>query len=272
MENIIANKNKIISSLILKSGNKGFIDRKISAMQKSQLINQLIKTMVLISGLIFIFLNHAVAQDKLSANEAMMRLKGGNERFVTGKQLFANLDKKRMKETSEHGQHPYVTVLTCSDSRVPVEYIFDAGIGDIFVIRVAGNVVNTDEAGSIEYGTEHLHTPLLVILGHSNCGAVTAVAKDAETEGNIPKLTKNIEPAVKKAKDKLGQTFSEEMLNESVKNNVYQSIEDLLKISPVVGEQVKAKELLIVGAIYHIESGTVEWLGEHPDQSEFISH
>lgn len=215
------------------------------------------------------FLN---AQKKQNAEEVLNMLKAGNERFVAGERTYSHLDGERIKETSENGQHPFATVITCSDSRVPVEHVFDVGIGDVFVIRVAGNVVDIDEAGSIEYGVDHLHTPVFVVLGHSSCGAVTAVVKDAELHGNIPKLVDNIVPAVEKAKKEHGNEYSDQLLESAIVNNVWQSIEDLFKVSHISAELVKSGKLTIVGAIYHIESGKVEWLGEHPHQTELLKH
>ena len=115
--------------------------------------------------------------NKPSPNEILQMLKKGNERFYTGKATYPNTNAARLAQagTENQGDHAYATVITCSDSRVPVELIFDAGVMDIFVIRVAGNVCDTDEVGSIEYGLAHVHTPILVVLGHTQCGAVTAV-------------------------------------------------------------------------------------------------
>lgn len=220
----------------------------------------------------FFTASSVIAQTSLNADEALNALKEGNKRFVEGNRTYTNLDDKRLEETSQKGQHPFATIIACSDSRVPVEHLFDVGIGDVFVIRVAGNVVDTDEAGSIEYGVDHLHTPLFVVLGHSHCGAVTAVAQDAEVHGNIPKLVDNIVPAVEKAKESHGHEFSDELLEEAIKNNVWQSIEDLLKVSHISAELVKEGKLKIVGAIYHLENGQMEWLGEHPHQAELLSH
>ncbi len=214
----------------------------------------------------------AVAQQPLTYEQALDNLKNGNQRFVTGQLQHPNLTQEVRAETTENGQHPYVTIIGCSDSRVPIEAIFDAGIGEIFVIRVAGNVVDTDEAGSIEYGIGHLHTPLLVILGHTHCGAVTAVARGDEVHGSIPALVDNIEPAVEKAQHEHGAEFSEEMVNSAISYNVWQSIEDLFKVSHEAVELVKEEKLKVLGAIYNISTGEVEWLGEHPKQNELISN
>jgi len=210
-------------------------------------------------------------QTTLTPDEIIAKLTEGNERFMSDQRMYPNLNQDRRTETAENGQHPYVTVITCSDSRVPVENIFDAGIGDIFVIRVAGNVVNKNEAGSIEYGVDHLHTPLFVVLGHTHCGAVTAAATHAEVHGNIPHLIESIEPAVAKAKEELGEN-TEDLVPLSIKNNVWQSIEDLLTMSHTTIELVKENKLKIVGAIYHIEDGKIEWLGEHPHQHELLEN
>lgn len=207
-----------------------------------------------------------------SPDDVLQKLKDGNQRFVKNERINPNQDAATLKQTAEKGQFPYATIISCSDSRVPVEHIFDAGFGDLFVIRVAGNVVDIDEAGSIEYGVEHLHTPVLVVLGHTSCGAVTAVCRGDHVNGNISKLVDNIIPAVDKAKKKHGDEFNDEVLNEAIINNVWQSIEDLIKLSSVTTELIVKKELKVIGAIYHLDSGEVEWLGEHPDLQNLLAH
>jgi len=124
----------------------------------------------------------------ITPDAAIEQLKEGNQCYHTGEPNHPRADAQRMEETAEHGQNPFATVIACSDSRVPVERVFDQGIGDIFTIRVAGNVYDTDEIGSIEYGVDHLGTPVMVVLGHGGCGAVTAVVTGAELHGSIPPL------------------------------------------------------------------------------------
>lgn len=228
---------------------------------------------ILLTTSVFLLLTlpHFFTLNAQTADEVLTKLKAGNERFVNDQRTYPNLNQDRRTETAENGQHPYVTIITCSDSRVPVENIFDAGIGDIFVIRVAGNVINNNEAGSVEYGVEHLHTPVFIVLGHTHCGAVTATATEAEVHGNIPHLLHSIEPAVAKAKEELGEN-TEDLVPLSIKNNVWQSIEDLFHKSHISAELVKEGKLKVVGAIYHIEDGKVEWLGEHPHQAELIEN
>ncbi|PNV84503.1 MAG: carbonic anhydrase [Sulfurimonas sp.] len=206
----------------------------------------------------------ASSMSDINPNEALKLLQDGNKRFVDGKPTHVNAGLNRVKETSK-GQHPFVTINACSDSRVPVELLFDRGFGDIFVIRNAGNVSDTDEAGTIEYGTEHLGTRLVVILGHTSCGAVTAVAKGDHVEGNIPKLVDNIVPAVNKIKDKNTGHSHEKWLTEAITENVWQSYEDLLKKSEIVKHLVKDGKVKIVGAMYNVDNGEVKFLGEHPN-------
>ncbi|MBI1387007.1 MAG: carbonic anhydrase [bacterium] len=199
----------------------------------------------------------------MTPDQALQAMKDGNERFVTGARKYEHLDAARLQETST-GQHPFVTLIACSDSRVSPEHIFDLGIGDVFVIRVAGNVCDIDEIGSIEYGVAHLGTPLMVVMGHSHCGAVTAVAQGAELHGSIPQLVDNIKPAVERVKRRDPNATGDDLVEKAVKTNVWQSIRDLIVNSPETRELVKEKKLKVVGAVYHIEDGKVEWMGEHP--------
>jgi len=210
------------------------------------------------------------ASSSITPDKALTMLKDGNARFAAGKSSQPNTDSKRLIDTAKNGQHPFATVIACSDSRVPVEILFDRGVGDIFTIRVAGNVVDVDEAGSIEYGVGHLGTPVLVVLGHTGCGAVTAVATDAEVHGNIPALVDNIGPAVEKAKSEHPDLKGKDLVPAAVKTNVWQAIEDLFKKSEEARHLVKDKKLKVVGAVYHLSDGKVEWLGEHPGQKDLI--
>jgi len=212
----------------------------------------------------------SIKSQKAEIAEAEKLLFEGNKRYMRGSSTFLNLDQYRRTETSTYGQHPFATVIACSDSRVPVERVFDRGIGDVFTIRVAGNVADIDEIGSIEYGVDHLETPLFVALGHTNCGAVTAVVTNAEVHGSIPPLVDNIIPAVRKAERNNPHLHGKELVPAAVRMNVWQTIEDLLKNSPSTAARVKAGAVKVVGAIYHIEDGSVEWLGTHPDQGTLL--
>jgi len=206
---------------------------------------------------------------KPSPDQAVEILKEGNLRFVRGQSQRPHLSPERILKAGRESQndHAYATVLACSDSRVPVEHIFDAGIMDLFVVRVAGNVCDTDEIGSIEYGLAHVRTPVLVVLGHTQCGAVTAVTEAVLGHGhalerNIPPLVDNIEPAVHRAMEKYPHLKGEEVIPYAIEENVWVSIEDLFMKSPATRQIVKEGKAKVVGAIYHVGTGEITWLPE----------
>jgi len=217
--------------------------------------------------------NGAVASDaassKPSPDRAIELLKVGNQRFVNGQSNHPHTDAARLRQagTENQGNHAYATVITCSDSRVPVERVFDAGVMDLFVIRVAGNVCDTDEIGSIEYGLAHVNTPVLVVLGHTQCGAVTAVTQVVQGHGhklerNIPALVDNIQPAVERTIRANPQLHGPELVEAGVEENVWQSIEDLFRESPATRNLVQSGKVKVVGAIYEVGTGKVRWLPE----------
>lgn len=206
---------------------------------------------------------------KLSPDVAIAKLQQGNIRFAKGESTHPNLDAKRrlLAATESQAKHAFATVLACSDSRVPVEAIFDAGVMDIFTVRVAGNVCDTDEIGSIEYGLAHVHTPVAVILGHTQCGAVTAVTQAVqghghELERNIPKLVDNIEPAVKKAIELNPDVKGDAIIPLAIEENVWTAIEQLFMQSPVTRDFVSKGYAMVVGAVYDIGTGNITWLSE----------
>ena len=205
------------------------------------------------------------------AEDAAKALREGNNRFVSGKPERRNTGMDRVKDTGANGQKPIVTILGCSDARVPLEQIFDLGIGDIFTVRVAGNVSDTDEIGSAEYGTGHLNTPLMLVLGHTKCGAVTAVVTGAQVHGSIPGLIDNIIPAVESAKKKNPGVTGKDLVPFAVEENVFQSIRGTLTRSETIRSLVKEGKLQVVGGIYDIDTGKVAWLGQHPEQSALLS-
>jgi carbonic anhydrase len=210
------------------------------------------------------------AASGISADEALRLLKEGNGRYVDGKLQHPRQDGARRALTAAQGQHPLAAVLTCSDSRVPAEIIFDQGIGDIFVIRVAGNVAATDEIGSIEYAVDHLAAPLVVVLGHTQCGAVTAVVDDTKLPPNIANLVEPIKPAVDKAREANPEAAKDVLLKAAITGNVWQAMEDMLRLSPLIREKVKDGQAQVVGALYDLDSGQVQWLGPHPDQEKLV--
>ena len=206
----------------------------------------------------------------ISPDEALRVLKEGNARYVDGKLQHLHQGADRRALTSGQGQHPLAAVLSCSDSRVPPEIIFDQGIGDIFVIRVAGNVAATDEIGSIEYAVDHLATPMVVVLGHSQCGAVTAVVDDTKLPPNIANLVAPIKPAVDKAREANPQAAKDVLLKAAITDNVWQAMEDMLRLSPIIREKVRDSQVKLVGAHYDLDTGQVQWLGPHPDQAKLV--
>lgn len=205
------------------------------------------------------------------ADTALTVLRDGNARWVSGNTQNPHSDESTRRETAENGQHPFATILTCADSRIPVERVFDRGIGELFVIRVAGNVVAQTEAGTIEYGVEHLNTPVIVVMGHTGCGAVKAACEGAETHGNIRSLITEIEPAVRRASTMHPSLEGAELADAAVRENVMQSMFDLLATSQTIRSAVDNGTVTIVGAIYNIATGEVEFLGQHPWQDGLIS-
>ena len=202
--------------------------------------------------------------DSPSAEEGIEILKSGNARFVSGKRKFARLDRERINETAL-AQKPFATILACSDSRVPVESVFDAGIGELFVVRVAGNVCSDHEVGSIEYAVEHLKTPLVVVLGHTYCGAVTAVVEHADVRGKFPHLSEHIMPAYEQALAVRPHSEPQGLIDEAIRCNVRKAIGDISRNSPGIRSMLVEGRVKIVGAIYDLKSGTVEWLPEPHD-------
>jgi carbonic anhydrase len=197
---------------------------------------------------------------KIAPQEALNMLTEGNARFVADNLSHPHNAVERAKETADHGQHPFVTILSCSDSRVPLNVVFDQGIGDIFAIRVAGNVVGSHELGSIEYGVAHTGTRLCVVLGHTKCGAVTAACTGGGEEGNIKSLMQAIRPAVQQTEAETGKT-GKEIVESCATCNVQHQMKTLCKESAILREAVHSGELWIVGAIYDIESGQVSFIG-----------
>ncbi|HUG11793.1 MAG TPA: carbonic anhydrase, partial [Opitutaceae bacterium] len=213
-------------------------------------------------------LSALLASAAVSSADALQNLQQGNSRFTSGQATHPNQTADRRAEVVK-GQAPFATVLTCSDSRVAPELLFDQGIGDIFVVRVAGNVSDTDEVGSMEYGVGHLHTPLLVVMGHTGCGAVGAVLEGADVHGSIPALVDNIAPAVEKAR---AVASGATLFATAVKLNIWQSIDDLFRQSAEVRGLVHDGKLQVVGAVYDLASGSVNWLGTHPEQARLLAY
>lgn len=210
------------------------------------------------------------APEEINADRAMTLLRDGNARWVSGKPTSPNTGAERLQMLSDKGQKPFVTIITCSDSRIPVERVFDRGAGDLFVVRVAGNRAGDSETGTVEYGIEHLKTPVLLVMGHTKCGAVGAAASGAKLHGKVADLVRGIEPAVERAKRNNPGADEATITALAVKENVWQTIFDLYKSSPEVREMVQRSEVRVIGSVYDIATGKVEWMGEHPWQQELL--
>lgn len=205
----------------------------------------------------------APAQEATATPEsAIARLAAGNSAFASGRATHPHQDPKRLLATAD-GQHPVATVLACSDSRVPVELLFDEGIGDLFTVRVAGNVADVGELGSIEYGVDRLGTPALVVLGHTDCGAV---AHDEARDAGLADIVAAVN-AVAKTVD----AGAAEPAYDAVAANVLRAIADIVTHSSVVRARLGEGKLRIVGGVYHVDSGKIDWLGRHPDEADLVA-
>lgn len=193
-------------------------------------------------------------------DQVIMKLKEGNRRYVAGTTTCPRATTTRRLETAREGQHPLASILSCSDSRVPVEIIFDQGIGDIFSVRVAGNVAGIHEIGSLEYGVDHLKTPVIVVLGHSKCGAVTAAAEDEVLNNKMDAILKHIKPLVKKSQTRYPKSSPDELIRSVIIDNVKNVMGDIINKSPVIKKHVNSNDLKVVGAILDLESGQINWL------------
>jgi carbonic anhydrase len=192
-------------------------------------------------------------QDSISPNKAVEMLKEGNQRFL-GKNV-QDRDLHIQVQNTSDGQFPYAVVLSCIDSRVPVELVFDQGVGDIFSARVAGNIINEDILGSIEYACGVAGSKAILVLGHTKCGAVTSACKGVEL-GNITALLSKVKPAIANVQERDGEVEVEEV----TKANVHQSIKEIREKSSILSDLETEGKIKIVGAVYHVEDGRVTYL------------
>ena len=228
----------------------------------------------LLAGLSLLLFSHHHAS--VTPSEAVERLIIGNQRFMSGESESPRSDKATIEKLAEEGQDPFVAVLACADSRVPVENIFDMGFGDIFTIRVAGNVIGPDQLGSLEYAVDHLGVPLILILGHTNCGAINGAiaASDAQKydeKHHVNALIKKIVPMVDELKENNPGLSKEELGHRCVNKNIWNNIKELLEHSEHLREMVAQGELNIHGAIYNIFDGKVHMLGKHREQDKLVN-
>ncbi|APF39529.1 carbonic anhydrase [Chelatococcus daeguensis] len=205
-------------------------------------------------------LGPAVAQtgappNAIGPDEALKRLVDGNARYAAN--TAANKDFSAGRAARAESQHPFAAVVSCADSRVAPELAFDQGPGELFVVRVAGNFVNTDGLASLEYGVKFLGIPLIMVLGHTNCGAVDATIKvlkdNAELPGHLPELVNSIKPAVEAAK----KAGSDDLLDRAIIENVRHNVAELTKAGPIVSRFVSEGKAKVVGGVYNLATGKV---------------
>jgi carbonic anhydrase len=203
----------------------------------------------------------------VSPQEALVRLHAGNERFVNGTRCIEALTSPLRRHQLIDGQNPFAVVLTCSDSRVPAELLFDQGLGDLFVIRVAGNVVAPSLVGSVEYATEVLNCKLVLVMGHSRCGAVKATLDVMRGVGSVPsenigdivsRIRPSIEPVLSQQRDDPG------LLDAAIDANVRSSVDHLRHQSPLLATRVRNETLAVIGATYDIGTGRVRFFEPVP--------
>lgn len=203
----------------------------------------------------------------ISAKEAIERLRAGNRRFVSEVHGRGSASDRVRRDQLIEGQAPFAIVLGCSDSRVPAEIVFDQGLGDLFVIRVAGNIVAPSQIGSVEFAAEQFGTKLVVVLGHSMCGAVQATLEELERpverrSPNLRSIVDRIRPAVEHLAGQPGEQDSNANLRRAVRANIRASVDDLRHGSQILERLIAGNGLVVVGAEYSLETGAVSFLDD----------
>lgn len=188
----------------------------------------------------------------MTKDEVLDRLKDGNGRFTDDKKEGKLQDKSRRKELTK-GQSPYAIVLSCADSRVVPELAFDAGLGELFTVRVAGNIANSSSIASMEYAVAHLGTEIIVVMGHENCGAVTAAMSGGDNGYNLNHLVSHIAPAI-------AASGKEAPVNDVVKKNAQLTAQELKTRSAIIREAADSGKVKIVAAYYNLDSGKVDFI------------
>jgi carbonic anhydrase len=205
----------------------------------------------------------------ISPLEALERLKEGNRRFASGVRSVDSMTTRTRRGELANGQSPFAIVLGCSDSRVPAEIVFDQGLGDLFVIRVAGNIVASSQIGSVEFAADRFGTPLVVVLGHSQCGAITATIEEltrpkGSQSRNLRSIVDRVRPSVEVLLATELRHDPDALIRNAVRNNVRMSADHLRHGSEILEPLVQAGKLLVVGAEYSLETGVVEFFDGVP--------
>ncbi len=206
----------------------------------------------------------------ISAQEALERLREGNRRFVAGSSVSDTLTNPARRQELAAGQNPFAIILGCSDSRVPAEMVFDQGLGDLFVIRVAGNIVAPSQVGSVEFAAAQYGTPLVVVLGHTNCGAILATLEELgrpsqDQSRNLRSIVDRIRPSVEMLMATELGSHPETLVRQAVRANIRVSADHLRHGSEILEQLIQNKGLLVVGAEYSLETGVVEFFDGLPE-------
>jgi carbonic anhydrase len=195
-------------------------------------------------------------QKNLTPDRSLTLLKEGNKRFTNNLKLNRNL-LQQVNETTA-GQNPFAVIISCMDSRAPAEIIFDQGLGDIFSIRIAGNIINDDIIGSTEFGTKAVGAKIVMVLGHSSCGAINGAIQNVQL-GKLSSVTDKVRRCLPKVKDTHPKASDNDLIPLLSKENVLQSIRELRENSPILSEMEKTSEIKIVGGMYDIATGLVDF-------------
>jgi len=185
---------------------------------------------------------------------ALQLLREGNRRYMTGKSSITPDYSRERTKLAENGQHPFAVILGCSDSRVPPEIVFDAGIGQIFAVRTAGNIADAIAVGSVEYAVEHLKAPLVVVLGHEKCGAIATAVSGGNHGPNIEAIIREIQPSLEKTRRKGDKDIACRCEDENIRHTASK-----LRDSQIISQLIRDKKLTIVGAKYDLETGGVSF-------------
>ena len=196
-------------------------------------------------------------QPMISPTEAISKLKEGNGRYTSGNLQHPGQTAERRTELA-NTQHPFATIISCSDSRVPPEIVFDQGLGDLFIVRVAGNVINDEGLGSVEYSVDHLGTRLILVLGHQSCGAVKAARETIAAKGKAPGHIQSLVTAIKPAVEATGK----DDLETTIKANVNNVVQALRSSTPILKAEVDSGKIQVVGGYYSLDTGAVTFLDE----------
>ncbi|HIE90505.1 MAG: carbonic anhydrase [Methylophilaceae bacterium] len=202
-------------------------------------------------------------RDKLTPQEVLEILVEGNERFTN--EIETHKDFKSLIDSTKNQQHPFVSVLSCSDSRVPVELLFDQALGDVFSVRLAGNIASDKGIGSLEFGSKYLGSKLIVVMGHTSCGGVKAACDDFK-DGHIGEIVNMIKPSIRYEKTVKGAdqrtSKNADFVQKVCDLNVKYQIESILRCSDILEDMTQAKEVGIIGAVYDISTGKVRFMEE----------